>query len=199
MVLPASILLQISYFAFQLPVSSKCYNFPQAHTSKNSGSILQALWAMAGNIITDQKGSLEALPLDFIVYFFYRVLLLHSSFFSLPIKNTGVVLNHVQLFATPWTAVCQAPLSMGFSRQEYWSGLPFPTPGHLPDPGIKPVTPVSAASADGFFTKAPLGKPKQKWTADPVPSRGNGSTFIYLCILLDLAVLCVPQKSLPLA
>ena len=43
-----------------------------------------------------------------------------------------------QLFATPWTAACQAPLSMGFSRQQYWSGLPFPSPGDLPNPGIKP-------------------------------------------------------------
>ena len=41
-------------------------------------------------------------------------------------------------FATPWTVACQAPLSMRFSRQEYWSGLPFPSPGDLPDPGIKP-------------------------------------------------------------
>ena len=47
----------------------------------------------------------------------------------------------VRLFATPWTVACQAPLSMGFSRQEYWSGLPFPSPGHLPDTGIKPGTP----------------------------------------------------------
>ena len=44
-------------------------------------------------------------------------------------------------FATPWTAACQAPLSMGFSRQEYWSGYPFPSPGGLPDPGIEPTSP----------------------------------------------------------
>ena len=48
--------------------------------------------------------------------------------------------SRVQLFATPWTVACQAPLSMGFSRQEYWSGLPFPSPGDLPDPGIKPAS-----------------------------------------------------------
>ena len=47
-------------------------------------------------------------------------------------------LSRVRLFATPWTVAYQTPLSMGFSRQEYWSGLPFPSPGHLPDPGIKP-------------------------------------------------------------
>ena len=45
-------------------------------------------------------------------------------------------------FVTPWTAACQAPLSMEFSRQEYWSGLPFPPPGDLPNPGIKPVSPA---------------------------------------------------------
>ena len=49
-------------------------------------------------------------------------------------------LSHVQLFATLWTVACQAPLSMGCSRQEYWSGLPCPSPGNLSDPGIKPVS-----------------------------------------------------------
>ena len=51
--------------------------------------------------------------------------------------NVSIVLSHVQLFATPWTAAHQIPLSMGFPRQEYWSELPFPSPGDLPDPGIK--------------------------------------------------------------
>ena len=61
-------------------------------------------------------------------------------------------LHHVQLFVTPWTVACQAPLSMGFSRQEYWSGLPCPPPGDLPDPGIKPASFISPALAGGFFT-----------------------------------------------
>ena len=60
--------------------------------------------------------------------------------------------SHVQLCATPWTAACQAPLSMEFSRQEYWSESPGPPPENLPDPGIKPVCLVSLALADGFFT-----------------------------------------------
>ena len=51
-------------------------------------------------------------------------------------------LRHVRLLATPWTAACQAPLSMGFSRQQYWSGLPFPFPGYLPNPEIKPRSPA---------------------------------------------------------
>ena len=58
--------------------------------------------------------------------------------------------------ATPWTVAHQAPLSMGFSRQEYWSGLPFPSPGDLPDPGIKPGSPVLAG---GSFTPKSQGKP----------------------------------------
>ena len=50
--------------------------------------------------------------------------------------------SRVQLFATLWTVACQAPLSIGFSRHEHWSGLPCPPPGDLPDPGIKPVSPA---------------------------------------------------------
>ena len=52
------------------------------------------------------------------------------------------LLSHVRLLATPWAAAYQAPLSMGFSRQEYWSGLPLPSPGDLPDLGIEPVSPA---------------------------------------------------------
>ena len=59
------------------------------------------------------------------------------------------MLSCVQLFATPWTVAYQAPLPMGFSRQEYWSGLPFPSLGDLLDPGIEPVSP---AMAGRFFT-----------------------------------------------
>ena len=62
----------------------------------------------------------------------------------------------VRLFATPWTAAHQAPVSMGFFRQEYWSGLPFPSPGDLPDPGIEPRSPVLQADA---LTSEPPGKP----------------------------------------
>ena len=60
------------------------------------------------------------------------------------------VLSHficVQLFVTQWTVACQAPLSMGSSRQGYWSGLPFPSPGYLPNPKIKPRSPTSQADS----------------------------------------------------
>ena len=66
-------------------------------------------------------------------------------------------LSRVRLFATPWTITYQACLSMGFSRQEYWSGLPFPSPGDLPDPVIEPGSPKLQADA---LPSEPPGKPK---------------------------------------
>ena len=68
-------------------------------------------------------------------------------------------LSHVEFFATPWTLACQAPLSMEFSRQEYWNGLPFPSPGAFPDPGIKPVSPVSPALQAHLLPTEPSEKP----------------------------------------
>ena len=64
--------------------------------------------------------------------------------------------SHVQLCAILWTIACQAPLSMGFSRQEYCSGLPCPSPGDLPDPGIKPIGLMSSALAGGSFTTSAM-------------------------------------------
>ena len=69
------------------------------------------------------------------------------------------VLTHVQLFATPWTVTYQAPLPMEFSRQEYWRGLPFPPPGDLPDPGIKPTSPASPAFQADSLPSEPSRKP----------------------------------------
>ena len=70
-------------------------------------------------------------------------------------------LSRVRLFVTLWTVAHQALLSMGFSRQEYWSGLPCPPSGALPDPGIKPASLMSPALAGRFFTtNAHLGSPK---------------------------------------
>ena len=65
------------------------------------------------------------------------------------------VLSHVRLLVTPWTGAHQVPLSVGFSRQEYWSGLPLPSPGDLPNPGTEPASPVSPALADEFFITVP--------------------------------------------
>ena len=80
--------------------------------------------------------------------------------------------SRVRLFATAWTVAHQAPLSTGFPRQEHWSGLPFPSPGALPDPGIEPASP---ALAGGFFTTEPPGNP---WVAeDHQHPSGGGRNF----------------------
>ena len=80
--------------------------------------------------------------------------------------------SHVQLFATLWTVACQAPLFVGFSEQEYWSGLTFPPPGDLPNTGIETVSLMSPALAGWFFTTSAtweaqlskgIQKEKQKW------------------------------------
>ena len=69
------------------------------------------------------------------------------------------MLSCVRFFVNSWSVAHQAPLFMGFPRQEYWSGLLFPPPGNLPNPGIEPTSPTSPALANGFFTTEPPGKP----------------------------------------
>ena len=69
------------------------------------------------------------------------------------------VLSCVQLFVTPWTVAYQAPLSMEFSRQENWNGLPWPPPGDLLDPGIKPISFACPSLAGTFFITVPPGSP----------------------------------------
>ena len=76
-------------------------------------------------------------------------------------KSESEVAQSCQLLVTPWTSAYQAPLSMAFPRQKYWSGLPFPSPGNLPDPGIELMSPVLAG---GFFTTEPPGKPVVVYT-----------------------------------
>ena len=71
-------------------------------------------------------------------------------------------LSCLRLFVTPWTVAYQAPPSMRFSRQECWSGLPFPSPGDLPDPGIKPGSPALQTDA---LPSEPPGKPRNKDTS----------------------------------
>ena len=84
---------------------------------------------------------------------------LDKSPFILEVSEWVKSLSRVQLFVTPLTIAHKAPLSMEFSRQEYWSGLPFPSPGDLPDSGIKPRSPV--LQADTLLSEPP-GKPKKK-------------------------------------
>ena len=76
-----------------------------------------------------------------------------SKPYPLSVISGGLVAMSYLILAIPWTVSCQALLSMGFSRQEYWSGLPFPSPGDLPDPGIEPRSP--ALHADSLPTLFP--------------------------------------------
>ena len=88
-----------------------------------------------------------------------KVSLMKKSLGSEPLHTVVVVVNslsHVQLFATPWTVALQALLFLGFPRQEYWSGLPFPSPGDFPGSGIKSASP---ALAGRFFIAEPPEKP----------------------------------------
>ena len=84
--------------------------------------------------------------------------------------------NRVRFFMTPWTVARQAPLSMGFSRQEYWSGLPFPFPGDLSNPGIEPVSLMSPVLAGRFFTTAPPGQKYLLLSQGSFPCRGEKQT-----------------------
>ena len=77
----------------------------------------------------------------------------------------GFVTKSCPTLASPWTVACQAALSMGFSRQEYWSGLPFPSPGNLPNPEIKLGSP--ALQADSLLTEL-RGKPFIKWSCSNI-------------------------------
>ena len=85
----------------------------------------------------------------------FRLSLWDGHCLSLSVSNTDLCALFIELCLTlysPWTVAHQAPLSMELYKQEYWSGLPFPTPRDLPNPGIKPASLVSPALADGFFT-----------------------------------------------
>ena len=91
-----------------------------------------------------------------------KVLLLHLVVYLLLCPFTLPVVCSVScvwLSAALWTVAFQAPLSMGLSRQEYWSGLPFSAPGNLPGPGTEPMSPASPVLAGRFFNTMPSGKP----------------------------------------
>ena len=83
-------------------------------------------------------------------------------------------LSRVRLFVTPWNVAHQAPPSMGFSRQEYWSGLPFPSPGHLPHPGTETRSP--ALQADALLSEPP-GKTFQEKSVNEICSPLDGGNM----------------------
>ena len=100
--------------------------------------------------------------LTYIVYTYYIYIYIYIYILFMYIYIVSLhayVLSHVWPFATPCTVPYQAPLSMGFWRQEYWSGMPFPPPGNLPNPEIKPGSPATPALAVNAFTTEPPGNP----------------------------------------
>ena len=112
--------------------------------------------------------------------------------------------SHIQLFVTLRTAACQAPLSMGFSSQEYRSGLPFSLPGDLPDPGVDPKSPASPAWPGRFFTTEPSEKPSRKSNASQMYSHhkeppllySKSKLFLWLLFLFQVCHLELPNTSL---
>ena len=91
-------------------------------------------------------------------------------------------LSCIQLLVTPWTVPCHAPLSMGFSRQEYWDSCPFPPSGDLPDPGIKPASLAPPEVAGRFFTAEPPGRPcpaRPKCTTRSVLGQGSSGHRVF--------------------
>ena len=103
-------------------------------------------------------------PLKFHLEYTPTAMFKRYSDFLLVMHGCAQLLSHVYLFVTPWTVACQALLSIGFSRQEYWSGLPFPLPGDLPDPGTELASLASPALAAGFFTTLLPWKPSNAQT-----------------------------------
>ena len=103
------------------------------------------------------------------------------------------MLSCVWLFVTPWTIICQAPLSMECSRQEYWSGLPFPTPGDLPNPGFEAASLASSALADRFFYHWAIWK--ALWYHGPIKFPKIWEYLAELCFIL----LSANIKKIPLS
>ena len=101
----------------------------------------------------DTKGPMDLALFPNLYWYQLYLYLSHSKWSEVKL------LSHVRLFATLWTVALQAPLSMGFSMQEYWSGLPFPSPGDLPNPGIERRSPAWQVDA---LSSEPPGKPQQR-------------------------------------
>ena len=140
---------RISFFLF-ITVSSACNNAQDIMGTQNKYFLHK--WVNKCMIAVRRPSRISVWTFGF---------LLNSGPTTFPLY--AQLLSHVQLFSTLWIIVCHAPLSMEFSRQEYWCGLPVPTPGDLPDPGIEPTFLASSALAGGFLPDEPLGKPGPFW------------------------------------
>ena len=117
-----------------------------------------------------------------------------------PASMQAQSLSPVQLFVTPWTVALQAPLSMGFSRQEYWSGLPLPPPGYLPKPGIEPTSLMSPALAGRFFTiSITWGTPSIGYTSIQIKKFNNKKSKLNVWAVLQLSPIQITPSGSPQA
>ena len=103
--------------------------------------------------------------------------------------------SHIWLFVTPWTIACQDPLSMEFSRQEYWSGLPLSSPGDLPDTGIIPVSFASPTLSGRFFITMPPVKPIVSHTHQKHILKKKLIRFFFLKIAIQLPTANVEEEG----
>ena len=113
-----------------------------------------------------------------VLFSFFSVDQLFANF-HINKKEIIVFVVRVLLFETTWTVACQAPLSMGFPKQEYWSGLPFTPPGDIPCPRMEPTSP---ALAGRFFTTEPQGKQERDY------SMATLSTYPFLLVELRFSL-----------
>ena len=102
--------------------------------------------------VMGKKGSFRRKEEITCIYFYTYSVYVCTNVYKHIYIYVACLLSRVQLFATPWTVAHQVPLAMGFPRQEYWSGLPLPSPGDLPEAGIEPTSLVPPALAGRFFT-----------------------------------------------
>ena len=130
-----------------------------AHQGSFVHGILQAR-TLQWVAISFSRGSSQPRDWTWVLCITGRLFTIWATREAQDILMCALSLSRVQLFVTPWTAAHQAPLSMGFSRQNTGVGCHFLFQGNLPDPGIKPKSLVSPALAGGFFTTEPPGKPK---------------------------------------
>ena len=118
---------------------------------------------------TEEPGRLQSMGSQRVGHDWATSLLLYCTLYRLQYRVNITFIyvlscfSHVQLFAAPWSIAHQAPLSMGFSRQEYWSGLPFHSPGDLLNPGMEPGSP--ALNTDSLLSE-PTGKPTHRHTLE---------------------------------
>ena len=157
--------------------------------SQNPRDYIQVSWSfnyLLHTVLTEDERVSRALNIFLSSTFMYSLFRFVILYHWQGGGGGGLVTKSCTTLATPWTVACRGPLFMGFSRQEYWSGLSFPSPGNLPDPGIKPKS--SALQADSLPTEL-QGKPTDRIKSPNQKKLVNQTgrlIFIYLLLFCDV-------------